>query len=73
MIRTPSMPEGLPIDHQRPLNATMAPYTQQILISTGKSDWTSRIEDDGEGENWGGLIRGMKSLFGRGGKYADVC
>ncbi|CRG88770.1 leucyl-tRNA synthetase [Talaromyces islandicus] len=65
------MPEGLPIDHQRPLNATMAPYTQQILVSTGKPDWTSRIEDDGEGESWGDLIRGIKSLFGRGGKYAD--
>ncbi|OKL56946.1 hypothetical protein UA08_07917 [Talaromyces atroroseus] len=44
---TPSMPEGLPIDLSRSLNATMAPYTQQVLISTGQTNWTSRIEDDG--------------------------
>ncbi|KAH8689664.1 Sucrase/ferredoxin-like-domain-containing protein [Talaromyces proteolyticus] len=68
---TPPMPRWLPIDHRRQLNATMAPYTQQILISTAQTDWSSRIEDDGVGENWGSLIRGLKGLFGRGGKYAD--
>ena len=70
---TPPMPDQLPIDHEQVLNGTMAPYTQHILVCTGKDDWTSRIENDGEGEGWGGLVRGLKHLLGRGGKYADVC
>lgn len=65
------MPEGLPIDHEQALNGTMAAYAQQILVCTGKEDWTSRIENDGDGEDWGGLIRGLKVLLGRGGKYSD--
>lgn len=69
---TPPMPEGLPIDHSRPLNATMAPYTQQVLIATGQADWSSRIEEDGVEKSWGSLVRGLKDMFGRGGKYADV-
>lgn len=67
------MPEGLPIDHEQTLNGTMAAYAQQILVCTGKEDWTSRIENDGDGEGWGGLVRGLKALLGRGGKYSDVC
>ena len=70
---TPHMPEGLPIDHDQPLNGTMAAYTQQILICTGQKDWTSRIEDDGHGHAWGSLVRGLKRLMGRGGPYLDVC
>lgn len=70
---TPPMPEGLEIDYAQPLNGTMAAYTQQLLICTGQSDWTSRIEDDGQGTGWGALSRGCKKLLGRGGKYADVC
>lgn len=68
------MPEGLPIDYEQPLNGTMAAYTQQLLICTGKRDWTSRIEDDGKGEGqvWGDLARGLKKLMGRGGRFADV-
>lgn len=66
------MPEGLPIDHNQPLNGTMAAYTKQVLISTGKSDWTSRIEEDGLNEGWGIFARKLKGLLGRGGKYADV-
>jgi hypothetical protein len=69
---TPPMPEGLPIDREHPLNATMAAYTQQVLISTGQDDWTSRIEEDGVGTSWGSLGRGLKGLISRGGKYADV-
>ena len=66
------MPEGLPIDHNQPLNGTMAAYAQQILICTGQGDWTSRIEDDGKNQGWGELARGLKRLMGRGGRYADV-
>ncbi|KAF9892163.1 hypothetical protein FE257_002569 [Aspergillus nanangensis] len=65
------MPEGLPIDYDQPLNGTMAAYAQQILVCTGQNDWTSRIENDGENQNWGDLVRGLKRLMGRGGRYAD--
>ncbi|PLB49505.1 sucrase/ferredoxin-like family protein Fmi1 [Aspergillus steynii IBT 23096] len=68
---TPSMPEGLPIDRDQPLNGTMAAYAQQILICTGQGDWTSRIEDDGKDQGWGEMARGLKRLMGRGGRYAD--
>lgn len=51
----------------------MAAYTQQLLICTGQRDWTSRIEEDGQGQGWGDLARGLKKLMGRGGQYADVC
>lgn len=70
---TPAMPEGLPIDYEQPLNGTMAAYAQQLLICTGQRDWTSRIEDDGEGKVWGELARGLRRLLGRGGRFADVC
>lgn len=46
----------------------MPTYAEQVLISTGKDDWTSRIEDD-EG---GALVRQIKSFLGRDGKYSDV-
>ncbi|KAL4898508.1 putative sucrase/ferredoxin-like family protein Fmi1 [Aspergillus ambiguus] len=68
---TPPMPEGLPIDYEQPLNGTMAAYAQQILICTGQPDWTSRIENDGQDQSWGDLVRGLKKLMGRGGPYAD--
>ncbi|KAJ5921522.1 hypothetical protein N7466_009848 [Penicillium verhagenii] len=68
---TPSMPEGLPIDHEQALNGTMAAYAQQLLICTGQRDWTSRIEDDGKNQSWGDLVRALKRLLGRGGPYLD--
>ncbi|KAJ5669196.1 hypothetical protein N7462_010266 [Penicillium macrosclerotiorum] len=68
---TPDMPEGLPIDHDQALNGTMAAYAQQLLICTGQRDWTSRIENDGEKQAWGDLVRGLKRLMGRGGPYLD--
>lgn len=70
---TPPMPEGLEIDHEQPLNGTMAAYTQQLLICTGQGDWASRIEDDGKGKAWGALSKGLRKLMGRRGRYADVC
>ncbi|KAJ5701532.1 hypothetical protein N7488_009080 [Penicillium malachiteum] len=68
---TPAMPEGLPIDHEQALNGTMAAYAQQLVVCTGQRDWTSRIENDGENQGWGNLVRGLKSLLGRGGPYLD--
>jgi hypothetical protein len=67
---TPALPEGLKIDHNKPLNGTMAPYSEQILICTGQRDWKSRIEDENDGDN---LAADLKELLGRGGIYSDVC
>lgn len=66
------MPEGLAIDYEQPLNGTMAAYAQQLVICTDQTDWTSRIENDGEQKGWGEMVRGLKKLFGRGGQYTDV-
>ncbi|CEO58405.1 hypothetical protein PMG11_03134 [Penicillium brasilianum] len=68
---TPAMPEGLPLDHEHALNGTMAAYAQQLVVCTGQRDWTSRIEDDGEHQGWGSLVRGLKRLMGRRGPYLD--
>ncbi|KAJ4348069.1 uncharacterized protein N0V89_009441 [Didymosphaeria variabile] len=47
----------------------MAPYTEQVLICTGKDDWTSRIED--EESTSGDFVRALKGEIGRGGKGFD--
>ncbi|OCL12929.1 hypothetical protein AOQ84DRAFT_284152 [Glonium stellatum] len=62
-------PEGLEIDREQPLNGTMAAYSEQILVCTGKDDWKSKIEDE-EGEH-GELVRQLRALLGRGGKFCD--
>lgn len=67
---TPALPNGLEIDHNKPLNGTMAPYSEQVLICTGERDWKSRIEDENDGDN---LAADLKELLGRGGIYSDVC
>lgn len=63
------MPEGLEIDHSKPLNGTMAAYSEQVLICTGKQDWMSRIEEENSGDN---LAADIKELMGRGGIHSDV-
>ena len=50
------------------LNGSMAAYAEQILISTGREDWKSKIEDEDEGV----LVRQLKGFLGRNGKYSDV-
>jgi len=62
------MPPGLDIDQVTALNGSMAPYAEQVLISTGRTNWKSRIEDDGEGT----LVAQLKGYLGRHGKYHDV-
>lgn len=62
------MPEGLDIDLKQNLNGTMAPYAEQILVCTGKNDWSSRIESDPDSI----MARGIKSFFVRDGIYSDV-
>ncbi|CAL3971991.1 unnamed protein product, partial [Diplocarpon coronariae] len=64
----PTMPAGLPIDHSKSLNGTMAPYAEQVLICTGKGDWLSKIEEESSGDN---LAADIKELIGRGGMYSD--
>ncbi|RDW94316.1 hypothetical protein BP5796_00079 [Coleophoma crateriformis] len=65
---TPELPAGLPIEHNKPLNGTMAAYAEQVLVCTGKDDWLSRIEDENSGDN---LAADIKELMGRGGTYSD--
>lgn len=61
-------PPGLDIEREQGINGSMPTYAEQVLISTGKDDWTSRIEDD-EGSV---LVRQIKNFLGRNGKYSDV-
>jgi hypothetical protein len=48
----------------------MAPYSEQVIICSGKDDWTSRIEDE-EGDS-GDFVRGIKGVIGKGGEAFDV-
>src|SRR4051794_9006192 len=57
------MPAGLDIEREQSLNGSMAAYAEQVLISTGKSDWTSRIEDESDAV----FLRQMKKFMGRDG------
>ncbi|KAI9762876.1 MAG: hypothetical protein M4579_000229 [Chaenotheca gracillima] len=61
------MPSGLDIDYGKPLNGSMASYTQQLLLCTGKDDWPSKIETE-EGVN---AAQGLGQLLGRGGKFSN--
>ena len=63
-------PADLDIDREQSLNGTMAAYSEQVLVCTGREDWKSRIEDE-EGEH-GELVRQLRALLGRGGKFCDV-
>ena len=63
-------PIGLDIEREQPLNGTMASYAEQVLISTGRSNWKSRIEEE---EEEGVLVRQLKAYLGPKGKYSDVC
>ncbi|KAI1661232.1 FMI1 protein [Daldinia decipiens] len=65
---TPPMPLGQGIDKDGKLNGLIASYAQQVLICTGKDDWSSRIEEDNSGDN---LAADLKELIGRGGTYSD--
>ena len=70
------MPAGLDIDYERELNGTMPPYTQHVVVRTGKYDWGRKIEDEDEhgvGGSGVNFARTLKGLVGRGGKFFDVC
>lgn len=61
----PVLPCGLCIDRDKPLANTAPPYTQHVVISTGRDDWASRIESE-DGPN---LAKGLKELLGRNGEF----
>ncbi|KAF9414513.1 hypothetical protein BGZ94_000367, partial [Podila epigama] len=44
----PHYPSYLKISHDMPMLYSVKPYTRHVLISTGKEDWESHIEDDKE-------------------------
>ena len=64
-------PPGLDIDRKTPLLNTMAPYTEQVLLCTGKEDWASNLED--EGGATATFVQGLKSVIGKGEEAFDVC
>ncbi|KAL2424430.1 hypothetical protein ABEF95_009749 [Exophiala dermatitidis] len=49
----------------------MSPYSQHLIIPTGRSDWTSKIEDEKDTAAWGRFTAEMKTLLGRGGEFHD--
>lgn len=60
------VPVGLDIDRTTPLHGTMAKYHRHLLISTGKSDWASRIESEA------GLAAQVKAVTSlKGGNLRD--
>ena len=61
-------PSGLDIEREQNLNGSMAAYAEQVLISTGTTDWKSRIQDDDESV----LVRQLTKFIGPKGKFSDV-
>ncbi|KAK3719623.1 Altered inheritance of mitochondria protein 32 [Vermiconidia calcicola] len=61
------MPGGLDIEREQNINGSMAAYAEQVLISTGRKDWKSKIEDEDEGM----LVKQLKGFLGPKGKYSD--
>ncbi len=63
-------PPGLDIEREQDLNGSMPTYAEQVLISTGRSNWPSKIDED-EGED-SALVRQLRKNLLRDGKYSDV-
>ncbi|KAL8876301.1 MAG: hypothetical protein Q9198_005480 [Flavoplaca austrocitrina] len=51
------VPSDLDIDRVKPLNNTVLYHNQHIVISTGKSDWESRIENENQGANLAKVLK----------------
>ncbi|KAK0365978.1 Altered inheritance of mitochondria protein 32 [Friedmanniomyces endolithicus] len=62
-------PPGLDIEREQDLNGSMPTYAEQVLISTGRSNWPSKIDED-EGED-SALVRQLRKNLLRDGKYSD--
>jgi hypothetical protein len=39
-------PKDLDIDHKISIHGLMSPYREHVIVSTGNSDWPSKIVDD---------------------------
>ena len=63
------MPSDLDIDYKRPLTNTVANHNQHLIISTGKSDWSSKIETE---KGFGRMAEAMRSLIGPQGEFYNV-
>jgi hypothetical protein len=61
-------PEGLDIDRESKLNGTMPAYAEQVIISTGRTDWKSRIQEDQDSA----LVNQLAKFTGPKGKFSDV-
>lgn len=59
-------PEGLDIDHRRPLLGTKPEYDLHLLVKTASADWPSRFEDEDT------LAAKVKKAFSKGGRYHSV-
>ncbi len=64
------VPPDLEIDRSRSLSNTVPQYNQHIVISTGKSDWESRIENEAGGNN---MAKVLKEMTKRKEEQHDVC
>jgi hypothetical protein len=62
-------PEGLDIDRETKLNGTMPAYAEQVIISTGRTDWKSRIQEDDDSA----FVNQLAKFTGPKGKFSDVC
>ncbi|KAL9007441.1 MAG: hypothetical protein Q9173_007289, partial [Seirophora scorigena] len=62
-------PQGLQIDHRKPLINTVASYNQHIVIASGENDWPSRIETDESAA--GALAKALKDMIGVKGDWFD--
>lgn len=61
-------PQGLDIDHEKQLRGTVPSYAEHVVVSTGRSDWPSKIEDDAEVP----LVAALKTKLGRDGIFSNV-
>ena len=64
------MPSGLDIKTEGPM--TMPPYSQHVIVYTGRADWPSKIEKQDTQDLSGNPAKTLKQLLGLGGKYHDV-
>lgn len=63
------VPTKLDIEREQDLSGSMAAYAEHVLISTGKGNWASRIENDAENAT----ARLLKHAIGPKGRFSDVC
>ena len=63
-------PAGLDIERESSLNGSMPTYAEHVIVSSGKGDWKSKLEDEDGPE--GVVRRHLKQYMGPGGKFYNV-